>query len=159
MSSGWLPDLIPLASYGGNWEQYLEAIYAVFKRDFVDSKPVFTGKRMGLKKVPYEKGKEATFWHLISAGSVEADRTIDFERSARIAWPRPVIDAHADTKIRCWTNKRGRENRILLALDDFSYVVVLADRGEYILPWTAYPVEMTYKRDKLRREYEANKVA
>ncbi len=39
--------------------------------------------------------------------------------------------------------------------EDFSYVVVLADRGEYVLLWTAYCVEQEHRRQKLRREYEA----
>lgn len=43
----------------------------------------------------------------------------------------------------------------MIALGDFSYVVVLADRGDYVLLWTAYCVEMEHRRQKLRREYEA----
>jgi len=43
----------------------------------------------------------------------------------------------------------------LLALVDFSYLVVVVDRGSYVLPWTAYYVEQEHSRTKLRTEFEA----
>jgi hypothetical protein len=43
----------------------------------------------------------------------------------------------------------------VLALEDFSYVVIVADRGDYVLPWTAYYVEHSHRRNKLRKEYES----
>lgn len=61
--------------------------------------------------------------------------------------------------MRRWSNRRGSDTRILLALDDFSYVVVLADRGDYVLPWTAYTVERKHRREKLRKEYEEYQAA
>ncbi|MDP2843505.1 MAG: hypothetical protein Q8O06_07725 [Acetobacterium sp.] len=35
-----------------------------------------------------------------------------------------------------------------------NYLVILADRGEYILPWTAYLVEQPHRQRKLLREYD-----
>jgi hypothetical protein len=32
--------------------------------------------------------------------------------------------------------------------------VILADRGDYILPWTAYLVEQPHRQRKLRKEYD-----
>ena len=40
-------------------------------------------------------------------------------------------------------------------LPDFSYIVVVADRDEYVLPWTAFCVERPHQQHKLRKEYEA----
>lgn len=54
-----------------------------------------------------------------------------------------------------WANERGRSKRWLIALQDFRYLVVLDDRGTFLLPWTAYPVEFTHSRNKLRGEYQA----
>jgi len=153
-SHGWLPTLILLPDHGSDWDQYLNAIYAVFYRDFVLTRPAtFEGKLLNLKRHPLEQGKEATFWHMISEGQVESERQIDLSRCERIAWPRAIIDADRSL-VRRWENRRGTERRILLALDDFSYLVVLADRGDYVLPWTAYNVEQNHRREKLRREYE-----
>jgi hypothetical protein len=138
----WLPCLIEFSSYGGSWDRYLEAIYAAFREDFVTTKPLFRGRRLGLKRYPEHAGKEATFWHLITEGEVEADRTPDFRRCERIKWPRPVIENEADTEVLVWSESRGsRDNRIHLYLPNQRYLVVLADRGNYILPWTAYYVQ------------------
>ena len=150
----WLPDLILMGDYAGDWHSYLEAIYAYFKNDFVDSKPSFQGKRLGLKKFPLSQGKEATFWHMISKGKTEEDRTPDFRRCERIRWPRPIIENDGDNVVKWWRNKRGRENRICLWLEQEEYLVILADRGKYILPWTAYQVTYGNQKRKLQREYD-----
>ncbi|MBV5305008.1 MAG: hypothetical protein JZU70_12590 [Chlorobium sp.] len=35
-----------------------------------------------------------------------------------------------------------------------NYLVVLAERGDDILPWTAYLVEQPHQQRKLQKEYE-----
>ena len=57
--------------------------------------------------------------------------------------------------IRFWKNTRGRNVRILLAVEDFSYVVVLEEREDFVLLWTAYFVEYPNKRRRMQQEYEA----
>ncbi|SHO52989.1 hypothetical protein [Desulfopila aestuarii] len=150
----WLPPLVQFSEYSGNWESYLEALYAWFKRDFIDSKPVFQGKRLGLKRYPLSQGKEATFWHMTSEGSDEENRIPDFRRCERIRWPRPVIENDSDPAVKLWRNQRGREHRICLWLVQENYLVILADRGGYILPWTAYLVEKPHQQRKLEKEFE-----
>lgn len=155
MSSGLvLPPLVLLEDFGNNWEAYFEAIYLYFCRDFVTSKPNFENKRFALKRYPLQKGKEATFWHLISEGEVEVERLPDLRRCERIRWPRPMIEAIKTGKVKWWRNVRKAETRILIALEDFSYLVVLADRGEYVMLWTAYCVEYDHRRRKLQDEYK-----
>ncbi len=154
-SDDFLPTLVLFEDYSNDWHSYLEAIYRFFCQDFVTSKPNFEGKRFALKRHPVIDGKEATFWHLISEGEIEGERLPDLRRCERICWPRPMIEAIKSSHVRCWRNKRKEEERIVIVLEDFSYVVVLADRGDYVLLWTAYCVEMEHRRQKLRREYEA----
>lgn len=149
----WLPTLIPFSDFGGDWTAYLNAIYACFKQDFVDSKPVFQGRRLGLKRHPLTHDKEATFWHMIQEGEKEEDRTPDFNRCERIRWPRPIIEHDSDPAIKVWRNQRGKEHRICLWFAQESYLVILADRGDYILPWTAYLVPQPHRQRKLEREY------
>lgn len=157
--STWLPGLVSLGSFGGSWERYLEALYACFKADFVDYKPLFEGKPLGLKRHPLEQGKEATFWHLISEGATEEERIPDMRRCERIRWPRPMIETVPNpSRLRVWNQIRKRESRIAIALDDFSYVVILAERRPatgtpYILPWTAYWVSGDWKRQRLEKEW------
>lgn len=149
----WLPALILLSEYGGNWELYLEAIYEVFKKDFIEFKPQVFKMRIGIKRHPIEKGKEAGFWHLISEGRVEGERTPDLRRCERIRWPRPMIEAVNSGRIKHWKNTSRGDTRIVIALEDFSYIVVLSERKGYFLLWTAYCVERDHRRKKLEREY------
>ncbi|OGT19060.1 MAG: hypothetical protein A2V90_00860 [Gammaproteobacteria bacterium RBG_16_57_12] len=151
---GWLPPLVLFSDYGGKWDAYLDAIYEWFKQDFIDSKPVFQGRRLGLKRHPMTHGKEATFWHMIQEGDIEEDRAPDFRRCERICWPRPVIEHNDDSAIKIWRNQRGNEVRVCLWFAQENYLVILADRGDYILPWTAYLVEQPHRQRKLQREYE-----
>lgn len=154
----WLPGLIEFNHFG-NWDDYLEAIHDQFVQDFLASKPSWPGKRMSLKRHPESRGKTATFWHFTSEGAIEDERPPDFRRCERIAWPRAIIDRFTGQKpqagdaIVWWPNQRGREKRIVLALPDFSYVVVMADRGDHIMPWTAYPVKRPHQQRKLEQEY------
>jgi hypothetical protein len=160
MSIDWLPELLRLEDSSGNWKDYVERLHRQFLTDFVASKPDWHGKRVGLKNHPEYDGKSATFWHMISEGSVEADRTPDMRRCERIAWPRPMMDEFDDAapgttgcQALWWTELRGTETRYHLAPDDFSYVVVVADRGAFVLPWTAYYVEHAHRREKLRKKW------
>ena len=109
-----------------------------------------------MKHHPAFEEKSATFWHMVTEGKVEADRTPDRARLERIGWPRAVI-AHADvaSRVRVWCVPMGRDRRWHLALSDFSYLVVLADRGEFVLPWTAFCVDREHQREKLRKARSA----
>ncbi len=150
-----LPKIITLEEYGGNISIYLEAIYAVFKADFVESRPTFQGIRLGLKKHPIIEGKEYTFYHFTHDGDVETERLPNLRRLERIPYPRPMIDNSRHPYLKVWRNQRGKNNRILIFHEGEGYLVVLDDRGDYILPWTAYLIEFKSRRDKLLVEYEA----
>ena len=154
----WLPPLVLFESCGGDWTRYVEAIYAHFKKDFIESKPAFRGRRLGLKRHPMTQGKEAAFWHMVSEGKVEADRLPDIRRCERIRWPRPIIENADDEVVKVWTNVRrttkGPEKRICLWLESREYLVILADRERYILPWTAYVVDQPHQKRKLQNEFK-----
>lgn len=150
----WLPGLVLLGDYGGSWEKYLEAIYSYFRNDFVESRPVFQGQKLGLKRYPLSNGKEATFWHLISEGRDEAERIPDMRRCERIRWPKPVIDNSTDIAIKVWKNIRRGDTRICLWLEAEEYLVILAERKRYILPWTAYMVTRPHQKRKLQKEFD-----
>ena len=154
-----LPDKITLEEYGGDFSSYLEAVYAIFRRDFVDSRPVFEGTRLGLKKHPFIDGKEYTFYHFTHDGDIEKERLPNLRRLERISFPRPMIDNSTHPFLKVWRNKRGTNERILIFHEDESYLIVLEDRGDFILPWTAYLVEYKNRRIKLMEEYLAYKKA
>lgn len=151
---GWLPALVELHETGGDWTAYVELLYRHFSRDFLQSTPSFRGRSWGMKRYPQLRGKEATFWHIISEGDVEDERLPDLRRCERIRWPRPIIEACESEETRVWTQTRKGEIRIAIAPDTFEYLVILADRGSHVLLWTAFPVLFAHQRRKLRREYE-----
>jgi hypothetical protein len=76
----WLPSLIPYADFGGDWNRFIEEIYECFKQDFLDDfnrrTLQFEGVPLSLRRHPLVRGKEASFWHLVSTGDIEDDRLI-----------------------------------------------------------------------------------
>ena len=150
----WLPELVLFEDYDGDWNRYIEAIYACFKADFLDKPVQYRGTRLGLKRHPEVQGKAATFWHIVSEGQVETQRLPDLRRCERIRWPRPIIENSTDACIKVWENERRGERRLCLWLEDAEYLVVLAIRNGYYLLWTAYYVTQQKQKVKLQREYE-----
>ena len=78
----------------------------------------------------------------------------DYRRCERIRWPMPIMEHDADRAIKVRVNRRRGERRICLWFEQENYLVILADRGQYILPWTAYLVEQPHRQRKIQREYQ-----
>lgn len=150
----WLPGLVTFASCHSNWTEFLETIYGYFKHDFIDSKPQFKSLDVGLKRFPLFQDKESAFWHVITEGETESERTPDFRRCERIRWPRPMIENFSDETIRCWPNNRHKDKRWVIWLVPLDYVVILADRGGYLLLWTTYMLSFQHSKEKMLKEYE-----
>jgi hypothetical protein len=152
-----LPSIITLESFNGNFDSFYSAVYAIFFKDFVKSRPTFQGTKLRLKSHPFIDGKEYTFYHFTHDGDIEKERLPNLRRMERIPWPRPIIDNSISSELKVWRNTRGRNNRILIYYDKFDYLIVLEDRGDYILPWTAYLVDYKNQKEKLLTEYNAYK--
>lgn len=153
----WLPPLELLSQHGGDWPAYCERLYFLFRQDFLGVLPKFCGRRLALKYHPEYDGKCATFWHFISEGPNEEDRPPDLRRCERICWPRRMLDESNATspRVLVWANERQNGTGWVIALEDFSYKFVLVERGQKVLPWTAYPVEKPHQRRAMQKEYEA----
>lgn len=150
----WLPSLIYLNDYQGDFSTYIEAVYNHFKADFIDTSVIFEGTPIRLKRHPQFQNKEYVFWHLTSEGKIEDQRTPDLRRCERIRWIRAIIDNSTDSAVRRWENQRRGDRRICLWLEEEDYLVVLAIRSGYTLLWTAYMTNRQHTRQKLRKEYE-----
>ena len=112
-------------------------------------------QEMGYKETPdYTRTGSMFLAHVISEGIAEDDRTPDMRRCERIGWIRPMVDSCQTDRVRCWRNMRNGRERIVIALPDFSYVVVLQENREYVMLWTAYYIETEHRRAKLRREFD-----
>lgn len=149
-----MPPLILLEDFDGDFSQYMEAVYAIFKRDFVDSKPNWEGKRFALKKYPMEFGKEHTFYHITHEGHDEKNRIPEFRRMERIAFPRFMIDHVKHPTLKVWLKRINNSNRIHILNEEERFIVVLDVREEIFLLWTAFYIEQNHTLRKKLSEYE-----
>ena len=66
-----------------------------------------------------------------------------------------MINGSQHPYLKVWRNKRkGNQESILIWHDDEKFLVVLRDRGDYILPWTTYVVDYPNQERKLMKEYK-----
>ncbi len=157
----WLPDLITLADYNGRWEDYVEVLFEIFEDDFVDTQVTLNGEPIELLKgKPYE-GKDYGFWYLThdhpGGREAEAEWVPNLRRCERLGWIAPLIKAHEAKLVGVlnWYSYRGEEERLVIALNDFSYVVVLGHLETSWLLITHYFVEKDHRRRKLQRDHDA----
>ena len=87
-------------------------------------------------------------------GSTEDERTPDFRRCERIRWPAPIIEHSLAPELKVWAEPKGKNQRIHIWFESESYLVVLDDRGEYILPWTAFYIEHEHQRKKYIKRWK-----
>ncbi|MBD3330812.1 oxidoreductase [Candidatus Peregrinibacteria bacterium] len=152
-----LPNLIKLEDFGGNWGKYIDAVYMVFKVDFLDKNPTLNGKRIILCNKDLYRGKENTFWHITSAGKEEEERIPDFSKCERIRWIDYYInEANNDNEsIVIWEEDR----KVKISNDQWDYVIILIPTRNCYLLLTAYPVEREHRRLKIKKSYLRSKSA
>ena len=151
-----LPEIILLATFNGVFQEYFEGVYKIFKKDFVDDKPLFGKKPLKLKSHPFIDGKEYTFYHFTHSGDIEKERLPDLRRMERMGWAKPIIEECYNWKLKVWPQRRNGKDRLCIWLeikDDLDYIVILDVRANYILPWTAFVLEFEHQKRKKQNEY------
>jgi hypothetical protein len=157
MSEIVLPDLIYLEDFYGDYAAFIDAVYEIFKNDFVESKPKFRGKRLALKSYPIYQDRPYTFYHMTHSGDDEQNRTPDIRRCERIPYARPVIENCDKWSLKIWSQKRGTSDRLCIWLErenEPDYFVILDVRKNYILPWTAFVAQYPHEKKKKEKEYQ-----
>lgn len=135
-----------LLKFEGDWASYEDVIYAQYHADIVQNRPHLWGKRIAARFNPETKGKGFSFWHVVSEGSVEEERTPDLQRCERIAWIAWLIDrcdgCHEGFSwwISVRTTKKGRRENLVLWAEDHDYVVILEPRDNHVMLVSAYPL-------------------
>jgi len=146
-----LPEIIMLSDYGGDWPSYLESIYQSYLDYVVNAKLCYNKLPVKFQFRPAHEGKGFAFWHAISEGEKEDNRTTDLRRCERIKWISWVIkNVTVSDKITSWENKRGRNHHIVLFFESESYVVILAKRNGYYLFKTAYVTTPQRKKQLIK---------
>ena len=151
-----IPKIIELDFFDGDYEKYEEAVYEAYKKSFEEHEFYWEGKRIAHKKHPMYKEKPGTFWHIVSNGEEEEKRIPDLRRYERILWPAHILSYCRENcdKILSWKNVRKGKTRILLWCKEIDYLVVLEERKEFCIFWTAYPITYGHARKKLQKEYD-----
>lgn len=156
----WIPKLTLLDDFGGDWNRYIDHLFSIFYKDFIESQPKFQNCWVRCRRDPIYDGKEAGFWHCTSDGTDEKTRVPDLRRCERIGWVRAVIEHVEDSRIDCWSNTRNSEKRWLLWFNE-EFLVVLAERirksddFRYMQLITSYCTVEQHRRVKLRKERDA----
>ena len=137
--------------------------YSAFKEDLGGYTPTIQGKRVVLANRTLYKGKEETFWHITqrrTGGDGAHTRfTADGER---IVWICPILTSVGSRGIKVWLqnrqNKKGEaQDRVAVALSDFSYLIILRETAKCFHIITAYPLEQEHSRNKMKKQYEESK--
>jgi hypothetical protein len=167
MSHDWLPELYDTDPFDleddAERESCLDALYAIFRADFVESRPTLNALPVTHYSGPgCGDGRGEAFWHLttketLGRGSL---RERDWDRCRRIRWPRPVIEAIVSrSDIKFWRTSGVRQKaRLHLALSDFSYVVILEDRPSEAILVSAFPATYSNYRRDLEREWGRGRI-
>jgi len=152
MRPDWLPDLVLLDTYRGDWNLYIEALYTFFKKDFLDNDVYFNGLKIFIKTEPKKDGKEPSFWHLITEGDIEENREPERRRCERIRWSKPIIENYNQKCILYWEKVRNNKTHIYFWLVQEQYIVILTRRKKHFMFITAYVTE-GYRKKQFRKDY------
>jgi hypothetical protein len=158
----WLPNIIPLSDFNSDFNQYLDHLYQIFKRDFIDSRPLYNGKPVLFDKREINN-YPACFWHLVTEDKIENyDRieiaNISLLRCERLCWIRPMIENCTHEAVSVWENTRftrGKKFNTIFFLEDHDYVVVLTNIKNRFYLVTAYYVNYSNRKNQLIQERDS----
>lgn len=149
----WLPRLFPMSPWS---EAVMEALYAIFRRDFVDNPANYRGFRVWFFPEK-DRGKEKIFWHLVEREDKAAGgRLADFRRAERLPWARPMLNNVGAPEILDWDYEESDGDiHTYIWLKDFDYLIVMKKySNEQRRLVTAYYIDYENTRKKLLKKYE-----
>ena len=153
-----LPEMLFLEDFGGDIDRYLNVVYDVFIKDFVNNKTYFRSKEIRITWEPTENGKAYTFLHMTTKGKEEQNRGIDFRRCERITWAKPTVDNCEEWNLKIWPQERNKKNRICIWLErsyEPDYCIILEIRKNYMNLVTTFVALESHEKRKKQQEYEA----
>lgn len=152
----WLPKLI-IFDNKESFEKYYDKIYDIFKRDFVETRPFFQSKPVGLQIEPKVNGKIQTFHHITTEDIKDKKgniiRKIAIDRCERIAWNKAIIESNY-FGLKIFPEKRSHNRKnIVIWFEEKDFVIILREAKNYYVFITAYPIKYKHKKEKLQKSY------
>lgn len=157
----WLGPLILLGDYTGDSVAYIDAVYAVFVRDFVTTIPQFKGKKVLFDRAT-EEGRPRTFNHITTEEDhASKQRVLSLRRCERIGWIKSILENADDPAVLVWEKEqktsKGRAVRTYLYLEQEKFLVIVEElsHGHYLI--TAIYVDLPHQHRKHLKAYAAYK--
>lgn len=163
MSECWIPEII-ICEDLSRYSEYIEKLYNLFKRDFIDSQPAYNNAIIDIRRTPYDQGKEDGFWHVTCKDyHTGGERNADLRRCERIEWIRKTIENY-DCNTKCdecdgvlvWDQPYKGTFRTHFLLKEERYLVIIEPRKTYYILVTAFYIDEDsepYYRKQLK-QYE-----
>ncbi len=155
----WLCPLIKLSDFEGNVELYLENVFSIFKKDFIDKRPLFKNKNVLYNKND-ENGKPNGFMHITTEeDKITRERNTCLRRCERIGWIRLVIENSNKQEVLAWEketrNPKGKwVKRTFLFLKKQDFLVILEELKNGFLIISSIYVDNTGQKKKHLRDYK-----
>lgn len=154
----WLEPIVCLEHFSGDVSKYIDHVFSLFIRDFVDTPAVFKGKRV-LYDNKDDNGKPAAFVHITTEENKSTgQRELCLRRCERIAWVKAIIENHNDSSVLVWEKdqmtSKGMATRIYLYLEQADFIVILQEikSGNFIV--TAIYVDYPHQKRKHLKNYQ-----
>lgn len=139
--------------FPGDWQPYEDALFKIFQDTIVNDSLTFLGLPIKTRYFEPTKGKHFTFWHIISEGEKETERTPDMRRCERISWIAWVIKNHeTHSNISYWESKRKSSKNFVIWYEEGQFAVVLSKRSTKFVLLSAYHVTSTHRIESFKRE-------
>jgi hypothetical protein len=124
--------------------------YELFRADYIDNPPAILAPReFRVDDRRVTDGREEAFHHLTKSGK---PRSHDPYRCRRMHWGKPIVERFDRDEIVTWRRRQYGENRIKLALRDYSFLVVVAVDKTSVRLVTAFFPHGEREREKIRQE-------
>jgi len=153
--------LSPLLDFDGDWHEFENSLFTIFKRDFLDNNTYFKGCIVHPRKHRFIRGKPESFFHITHKNSTHYDLNNpalpDFDRCKRLEWIKQIIEHHGCKDICCsgikYYFKDGRDH---LLFEEERYLVVLekTNNNSYHLITAFYCQYNNALRKKIKDYYQ-----
>lgn len=165
-----LPDMNSCDDFS-RWNEYLKELYVeVFKRDFLDSFPIFQSMEVHIRKEPMDGEFEHGFIHMTHEDHYHKsndrnDRVPDIRRAERLPWARRVIENYECSvendcgRILYWEEFKSNSQRVRVNLlfKEEKYLVVLEKTKREFLLITGFYLDKEWELEKRIKKYKKYK--